>query len=248
MRITTVTNQKGGVGKTTTAHALATGLIKTGKRVLAIDLDPQSNLSFTYNANMDKPGIYEAFKGNKTARHIIQHTAQGDIITSNLDLAGADMEFTQPGREYLLKEILEPVKDNYDFIVIDTPPTLGILTINALTTSNDVIIPMGADIYSLQGLGQLYNTIENVKKYCNKNITIKGLLLTKYNARTVLSKDLKDTIESKVQEINSKLFKTVIREGIAIKEAQTLQDNIFNTAPTSKPAADYEAFIKEYLK
>ena len=158
------------------------------------------------------------------------------------------MEFTQPGREYLLKEILEPVKDNYDFIVIDTPPTLGILTINALTTSNDVIIPMGADIYSLQGLGQLYNTIENVKKYCNKDLTIKGLLLTKYNARTVLSKDLKDTIESKAQEINSKLFKTVIREGIAIKEAQTLQDNIFSTAPTSKPAADYEAFIKEYLK
>lgn len=247
-RITTIANQKGGVGKTTTAHALATGLTVKGYKTLTIDTDPQGNLSYTMRADDQQAGLYEILKGNINSAEAIQHTVQGDIIPSTLLLAGADMEFTDTGREYLLKDIVEPLRKIYDYIIIDSPPTLGILTINALTASNDVIIPMGADIYSLQGLSQLYNTVNKVKKYCNPSLNIAGLLITRYNGRTILSKDLREVIENKAVQIGAAFYNTVIREGVSIKEAQTQQDSIFKTDPNSNPAQDYLKFINEYLE
>lgn len=247
-RITTIANQKGGVGKTTTAHALATGLTAHGFKTLMIDVDPQGNLSFSIGANDQHFSVYEALKGAVTPLEAIQHTSDMDIIASTLLLSGADLEFTDTGREYLLKNLIEPLKHIYDYIIIDTPPTLGILTINALTASDDVIIPMGADIFSLQGLSQLYITIEKVRKFCTPNLKIAGLLITRYSGRTILARDLKEVIEEKAAQINASVFSTVIRESISIKESQTQQQSIFVSASKSNPALDYMEFITEYLK
>ena len=247
--IITIANQKGGVGKTTTAHALATGLIFRGYKVLVIDTDPQGNLTYTMDADETHAGVYEILAGQVAPSDAIQRTEQGDIIGGNLMLSGADMEFMDTRREYLLMEALTSLKSAYDFIIIDSPPTLGILTINALTSANDLIIPMGADAYSLQGLSQLNATIIKVKKHCNPALNIAGLLITKYNGRSVLSRELRETIEIKASRaVNASVFQTIIREGIAVKEAQTQQKSIFETAPKSNPANDYLAFIDEYLK
>lgn len=245
-RIITIANQKGGVGKTTTAHALITGLAAKGYRTLAIDTDPQSNLTVTMNANDTEPGIYEVLKGIVEPPKAIQQTPQGDIIGASLMLAGADIEFHSVGREYLLAEALSELKRDYDYIVIDSPPTLGILTINALTAATDVIIPMGADAYSLQGLAQLYTTIKTVKRLCNPALNIAGVLITRYSGRTVLSQALRETIKRNAAQIDANLFKTMIREGIAIKEAQTRRESIYATR--SNPSSDYRAFVDEYIK
>jgi chromosome partitioning protein len=193
-------------------------------------------------------GLYEAMKEERSATELIQRTQQGDILPSTLLLTAADMEFVSTGREYILETVLESVKGNYDYIVIDSPPQLGILTINAIVASDDVIIPMTADIYSLQGLSQLYSTINKVRKFCKKNIVIAGLLLTRYSDRTILSRDLKERVEAKAGELDSKLYDTIIREGVSIREAQTARQGIFDYAPKSNPALDYMDFINEYLK
>lgn len=247
-KIITVANQKGGVSKTTTSHAMATGLMLKGFKTLLIDLDPQGNATYTMGVDGKKASIYEIIKGIVSPEEAVQTTEQGDIIPSNLNLAGADMEFKETGREFLLKDIVDLLDSHYDYIIIDTPPTLGILTINALTASNEVIIPVGADIYSLQGLGQLNETIGKVRKYCNKDIKIAGLLLTRYNGRSILSKDMKESIEHAAEQIDTKLYDTIIREGIAVKEAQTQRTTVFSTAIKSNPAQDYLSFIDEYLK
>ena len=246
-RITTVINQRGGCGKTSTAHALATGLKQKGFTILVVDTDPQGSLSYTMGADTTGRGLYEVMREEATAAELIQKTAQGDTLPSTILLSAADMEFTSTGREWILDSILEPIKEKYQYIIIDSPPTLGILTINALTACTDVIIPMGADIYSLQGLNQLYTTIGKVRKFCNRDITIAGLLMTRYSNRTILSRDIKDGIEAKSLELNAPMYKTVIREGVAIKEAQTQQQSLFEYAPTSNPAQDYMDFIGEYL-
>ena len=247
-RITVIINQKGGVGKTTTAHALATGLTKKGYKVLVVDTDGQGNISHTMQANTIGRGLYEAMKEEFPAVELIQRTSQGDILPSTLMLTAADMEFVSTGREYILDTVLEPVKNNYDYIVIDSPPQLGILTINGLVASDDVIIPMTADIYSLQGLNQLNSTINKVRKFCKKNIVIAGLLLTRYSDRTILSRELKESVETKARELDSKLYNAIIREGVSIREAQTARQSIFDYAPKSNSAVDYMDFITEYLK
>jgi chromosome partitioning protein len=192
-------------------------------------------------------GLYEVMREEATAVELIPKTTQGDPLPSTILLSAADMEFTSTGREWILDSILEPIKEKYQYIIIDSPPPLGILTINAMTAGTDVIIPLGADIYSLQGLNQLYSTIGKVRKFCNRDITIAGLLMTRYSNRTILSRDIKDGIEAKALELNAPMYKTVIREGVAIKEAQTQQQSLFEYAPMSKPAQDYMDFISEYL-
>ena len=236
-------------GKTTTAHALVTGLAYKGYTTLAVDIDPQGNLTYTMGADENAPGVYEAMKGQATPREVIQRTTQGDIISASLMLSGADVEFTDTGREYILSEMLEPLRALYDFIIIDSPPTLGILTINALTATDDIIIPLGADPYSLQGLSQLNATIGKVRKHCNSNLHIAGLLITRYNGRAILSHELRGIIKDQASKsVGAASFETVIREGIAVKEAQTQQTSLFATHGKSNAAADYLSFIDEYLK
>ena len=247
-RITTVLNQKGGVGKTTTAHALATGLNHRGFKALVVDADPQGNISYTMQADPAQTGLYEALKGAVTGADSIQHTAQGDLISSSIDLAGADMEFTQTGREYLLREVLDTISADYTHIIIDSPPSLGILTINALTASKDLIIPVGAEIYALQGLQQLLNTIGKVQKYSNPGLTVAGLLITRKGNKAVATRQLIEAIEQRAGALQLHLYGAVIREAVAIREAQIMQSSIFDTHPGAKVTEDYNAFIGEYIK
>ena len=246
MRIISVANQKGGTAKTSTAHALATGAAYKGKRSLAIDFDPQGNLSFIMGADASRAGAYELMKQQAKAAQIVQYTSQGDIIPASLNLAAADIEFSgKPGRDFFLQAALEPLQDAYDVVVIDTPPTLGTLLVNALTDSDEVIIPMNADILSLQGLYQLAETINQVKSFCNKGLKVTGILITKYSGRTVLARDIKETIEAKCAELGIPVLNTVIRDGVAVREAQTTQESLFAYAPNSNPAKDYLQLFDE---
>ena len=247
MEIITVTNQKGGVGKTTTAQHLAIGLKSKGYRVLLVDADQQTNLSYALNWNYNM-SLYEAITKRVPVRDTIFHSSQCDVIGGSIQLANADKEFCDTGKEYLFKETLEELKDDYDYIVIDTPPALGTVTVNALTCSDSVIIPAQSDVFSLTGLGQLNNLINTVKKYTNPNLKIKGVLLTKYNDRTILNKNLRNTMQTASEQIGSKVFKTTIREATAIREAQTKRTNIFNYDKKSKVAKDYMDFVDEFLK
>lgn len=249
MQIITISNQKGGVGKTTTAHALLTGLANMGYKVLALDADPQTNLTYTTGINMDDtPDLYNLLKKQASFLEVVQQVKPGfDIIPGSLDLAGADMEFTAAGREYMIREALEPVKEKYDFCIIDTPPTLGILTVNALTASHKIVVPMAADVYSLQGLSQLQGMVDNVKKYCNPGLTIDGLLLTKYSDRAIINRNLKDSLQQTAAQLHTRLYNTTIREAVAVKEIQFLQSDIFTEYPKAKVTEDYKQFIKEFL-
>lgn len=247
METIAIINRKGGVGKTATAQALGAGLKKKGSKVLYVDLDSQTNLTYGLEADAGQLSSMDVLTGSAKAADAIQHTAQGDIIPASEDLAGADAVIKDTGKEYRLREALEDLAGSYDYAIIDTPAALGTLTVNALTAAQSIIIPVQADIYSLQGIGQLNQTIEAVKKYCNPALYIKGILITRYNGRAILSKDMQSNFEEAAAQLNTKLYKTPIRECISIKEAQASQQDIYSYAPKSNAAKDYNAFIEEFL-
>lgn len=244
-----VINQKGGVGKSTTAAAIWAGLNKRGYKALAVELDAQGNLAYIARANNGRGQLtaLSVLTREATAEEAIQHTETGDIIAANKELAGADAFITSTGKEYRLKEALDSLKACYDYIIIDTPPTLGILTINALTAADSVIIPVQADIFSLQGIDQLMETISPVKQYCNPGLSIAGIVIDRYDPRTILTRELTEYLNSLASKIGTKVFNSKIREAITVKEAQLRQENIFDYAPKSKVTADYTAFIKELI-
>lgn len=246
MKTVSVINQKGGVGKSTTAEMLVSALSLKGFKVLAIDLDAQGNLSYSLASDLNSPTILEVLTEEISAKDAIKK-ARADVISSNKALAGADAFIADTGKEYRLKEALEKIAKNYDFCIIDTPPALGILTINALTASDSVIIPAQADIYSLQGIENLEETIKAVKKYCNPNLKIEGILLTRYNPRTILSREVSEMAEKLAEKLETKLFKSKIRDAVAVKEAQISQESLFKYAPKSNVTKDYEGFINEFL-
>lgn len=243
-----VANQKGGIGKSTTAQALTAGLLMKGHRTLLIDLDAQGNTTYTTRTNNTIYTSYELLTGKSTAIETIIKTEQGDFISSGNGLSKLDLELNTIGKEYKLKEALEPVKKNYDFIILDTPPALGILTVNALTASDSLIIPAQADIYSLQGIGQLIETVNVVRQYCNPDLIINGILLTRHNKRAILSQDMTEMIEDTADQLNTFVYKTMIREGIAVKEAQANRQDLFSYALKSNAAQDYLSFIDELLE
>ena len=251
MKTITLSNQKGGVAKTTTTEALASGLSQRGFKVVAVDTDPQCNLSLSSGADtlsMDAT-LYDVFKGTASVRDVIQQTGLGyDLIPGGLELAVSDMEFTQTGREFMLREALDSVKGDYDYCVIDTPPTIGILTVNALTASDSVVIPLTADFYSIQGLAQLNRIIERVKRYSNKDLKIAGLLITRHDDRTNISKALMDQITTTAERLGTKVFAQPIRNSVAVRESQVMRTDIFTEAPKANATKDYTAFIDELLK
>jgi chromosome partitioning protein len=245
-RVIAIANQKGGVGKTTTAHNVAASMTYKDYKVLMVDLDPQGNLSFIAGAdNAHKPTVYEVLNGKASIKAALQQTKNGDIIPANILLSGADMEITRPE---LLRNKLEAVKGGYDFVLIDTPPSLGILTINALTAADSVIIPMSADILSLQGISQLYNTIEAVRKRSNPGLKIEGLLFTQHNSRTLLSREFTKATKAVAKRMNTKVFKTAIRASVATREAQANQVDIITYSPISPTSEGYNALTVEIIK
>ena len=244
--IIAIVNRRGGVGKTATAHAIGAGLARRGYKTLFIDLDSQCNLTFDLGGKTAPLTSMEVLSGTATAQEAIQHTAGGDIIPASPSLAVADTTITGTGKEHRLKEALEGLE--YDYIIIDTPPALGVLTVNALTACHSAIIPAQAEIHSLQGIGLLYEVIQAVQKYTNPALKVKGILVTRYNGRAILSRDMKDNLEATAKELGTKVFTTPIRECTAIKEAQATQSDIYSYAPKSNATADYTALINEILR
>ena len=246
--IIAVTNQKGGVGKTTTCNAICGCLASMGKKVLAIDLDPQGNLSFSLGADSDDCyTIYDVFKGTVGIYDTIQHTSCCDVVPANILLSGCELELTSVGREYILREQLASIVDDYDYIVIDTPPALSILTINAYTASNQLVIPMIAEILSLQGIAQLKETIFAVKKYYNKSLEIRGILLNKYNPRLILTKEVEDLANLIAEQLDTDVFEQKISSSVIIAEAPAHAKTIVEYAPRSKAAKEYTDLIYEIL-
>jgi chromosome partitioning protein len=248
-KVISITNQKGGVGKSTTAQALASGLASLkGFKVLLVDLDSQGNATYATGEQKIEATVYEVMTDKEIITNAIYEAGKIDILPSSPNLSKLDIELDQTGKEYKLKEAINKVKKYYDYIIIDTPPALGILTVNALTTSDFVVIPAQADIYSLQGVGQLLETIEGIKKYTNKGLQLCGVLLTRYDARTILSKDMRAMIERTAEQVGTFLYNTVIREGIAVKEAQASRQDIFSYDAKSHAANDYSDFMGELLE
>ena len=239
--IISIINQKGGVGKTTISQHLAIGLRNKNFSVLILDFDAQCDLTFTFNIK-NKFTIYDVIQ-NKIS---INEAIENDFIAGSPYISNISFQKNKH-REYLLKNVLEKISMDYDYIIIDTPPALSDLTINALTASNEVIITAQADILSLKGIGQLAQTIQAVTSYTNKNLIVKGILLTRYNNRTVLAKSVANMLEETANKLNTKLFKTKIRECNAIKEAQAERTNIFDYKRYSTASRDLKNFIDEYL-
>lgn len=251
MKAIAVINQKGGVGKSTTSSAIGGGFMLEGAKVLYVDLDPQCNLSYLMEADISgltQASALDVLQGSASAAQAVQHTAQGDVIAASPALAGADIVLTATGKEYRLKEALEALAGLYDYCVIDTPPALGVLTINALTACQGCIIPAQADFLSLQGIGQLHGTIETVRKYCNPGLKVYGIVLTRYSARAVISREVSAMMEATAATLQTRLYKTRIRECTAIKEAQAMRKSIYAYAPRSNASADYTALVKEILE
>ncbi|MBP6184459.1 MAG: ParA family protein [Saprospiraceae bacterium] len=242
--IISLLNHKGGVGKTTSAINIGAGLVELGKKVLLVDLDPQANLTLSLGISRQKATIYENIKGEaELAPYTVKEGM--DVITSSLDLSGAEMEMiNEAGREYILKELFEPVLDKYDFIIIDCPPSLGLLTLNALTCSRIVYIPLQTEFLALQGLAKIKQVIDKVKFRLNKDIEIGGVLPTMYDARKVLNRDVVETI---LKYFGEKVFKTYIRDNVALAEAPAQRMDIFSYSPKSPGAEDYLNLCKEIL-
>ena len=239
MQIITAATIKGGTGKTTTAAALAQAAAAAGKKVLAIDLDPQANFSFFIGADQNAPGSYQLLTGTAPAQ-LIQQTEQGiEAIAASPDLATIR---TTPGSAKRLQDAIEPIKNNYDFVFIDTPPTMGELTYNALQASTGLIIPLETDNSSLQGLYQITDIAHQMQR-SNPALSIIGVILTRYDSRPKFNRYLQEVIENTGQEIGAP-YLGAIRAGVAIREAQGMQQSLFEYAPRSNPAADYKKIYK----
>lgn len=248
-KVVSVANQKGGVGKTTTAVNLSTILAKKGKKVLLIDADPQGNA--TSGLGIDKDvnfSIYDVLVNDVEIENtLIQSNVKNlDMCPSNINLAGAEVELvSMMSREHRLKEKIDNQKDKYDYIIIDCPPSLGLITLNAFTASDSVLIPVQCEYYALEGLGQLINTINLVKKHLNKDLIIEGALLTMFDIRTNLSNQV-------VKEVNkyfeNKVYKTVIPRNVKLSEAPSYGMPISVYDPKSKGAKSYDKFVKEFIK
>ncbi len=245
-----VANQKGGIGKSTTATNLA-GILGKKAKTLLIDADPQGNSTSTYEAKVeDVATLYDVMidSDKLPISEAIQHTENGDIVASDPLLVKAEKMLDGDVEGfYRLKDALEGL-EGYKYVVIDTAPSLNIILYNCLIAANKVIIPVTADAYALQGISQLYDTIMAVKRRQNRDLSIAGLLLVRYAGRSNLERDTREDIEASAKEMGTKLFKTVIRECVKTKEAQENKKLLIDYAPKCNTCLDYIEFSKELLK
>ena len=241
-------NQKGGVGKTTSVVNLGAYLAEAGKKVLLVDFDSQGNMSSGVGLSKEKPTIYELMAEQATAEQTIKKTpvANLDAIPASIDLSGAAIELVdQEDREFYLKKVLEPLRDKYDYILIDCPPNLSLLTVNALTAAGSVLIVQQAHYLALSGAGLLLDTVKLIKRRVNPGLDVQGILLTMYDSRTNHAKEIK----AQVQEFfGDRVYNTVIRSSVALADAPAQGKDIFQFSPKSKAAADYAAFTGEIIE
>ena len=248
-KIISVSNQKGGVGKTTTALSLSAALGVLEKKVLLIDMDPQSNATSGLGVDSNEVNLssYDLIIGNAKASNIVIQTSSPnlDLIPAKIDLVGLEIEIVnESSREYLLKNALEKIKEKYDFIIIDCPPSLGLITLNALTCSNSVIIPIQCEYFALEGLGKLLNTIKGVQKVHNPNLSLEGILLTMFDSRLRLSNQVKQDVKKHFGNI---VFNTIIPRNVSLGEAPSHGESILMYNATSKGSKSYLKFAQEIV-
>lgn len=258
-KIVVFSNQKGGVGKTAMAYEFASGLKRKGLKVLAVDVDPQGNLSEGARAAIgrdipaERPTMYELIKGACTVKDAIFSAPNFDIIPTNIMLSSAEQEISsQVGREYILKESLEPVISEYDYVVIDTPPALGTLTVNAFVAADEIIIPILPDAYAVGGVKKLYDAVNLVKKRCNPSLTIRGIVFTQFDFNTNNSQTIQAVMDSVMTILKIPAFRTQIRKSVAVPSSRTARMTVTEYCATQKRQypvkGDIDAFVEEYLK
>jgi chromosome partitioning protein len=246
-KIIGIANQKGGVGKTTTAINLAAALGVLEKKVLLIDADPQANATSGLGIDEVKFSTYNLLERSANVLECVQQTTSPnvDIVPSHIDLVAAEIELVdRENREYMLKEALKEAKDNYDYIIIDCAPSLGLITVNALTASDSVIIPIQCEYFALEGLGKLLNTIKNVQVIHNKDLDIEGLLLTMFDGRLRLSNQVVEEVNMHFPEM---VFETIINRNVRLSEAPSFGESIFNYDAECKGSTQYLQLAEEVL-
>lgn len=246
--VITFANQKGGVGKTTTAGNLGAALADMGHSVLLVDFDSQGNLSSSMSVNRDQPGMYQLLDGSAEASEAIQETPQKgmSIISGGDDLTGANVELVnQDRREYFLREALEPVREHYEYVFIDSPPSLGLLTLNALTAADNVIIPLQTEYFALEGLTQLLQNIKRVQGSFNQDLNLFGILFTMYDSRTRLANDV---VQEVIGYFGKRVFRTIIPRNIRLSEAPShgIPVNLYD--PDCVGARSYRKLAEEVLQ
>ena len=249
-RIIAVANQKGGVGKTTTSINLAACLAENGKKVLAVDMDPQGNLTSGLGVDKDsvEKSIYELIIGEVDIKEVINKEVLEnlDIIPTSIDLSAAEIELIGvDDKEYILRNAIDQVKDQYDFVIIDCPPSLSMLTINAMTTADSVIVPIQCEYYALEGLSQLIHTVELVKDRLNSKLEIEGVVFTMYDARTNLSLQVVENVKDNLQQ---NIYKTIIPRNIRLAEAPSYGLPINKYDPKSTGAESYMRLADEVIE
>ena len=249
-RIIAVANQKGGVGKTTTSINLAACLAEKGKKVLAVDMDPQGNLTSGLGVDKDsvEKSIYELIIGEVDVKEVINKEVLEnlDIIPTSIDLSAAEIELIGvDDKEYILRNAIDQVKDQYDFVIIDCPPSLSMLTINAMTTADSVIVPIQCEYYALEGLSQLIHTVELVKDRLNSKLEIEGVVFTMYDARTNLSLQVVENVKDNLQQ---NIYKTIIPRNIRLAEAPSYGLPINKYDPKSTGAESYMRLADEVIE
>ena len=249
-RIIAIANQKGGVGKTTTAINLSACLAEKGQKVLAIDMDPQGNMSSGLGLDKDSidKTIYDMIIGENDVEEVIDHGTIDnlDILPSNVDLSAVEIELIDvDNKEFIVKDAIQKIRDNYDYIIIDCPPSLSLLTINAMTTADSVLVPIQCEYYALEGLSQLIHTVELVKERLNSILDIEGVVFTIYDARTNLSLQVVENVKDNLQQ---NIYKTIIPRNIRLAEAPSYGTPINQYDPKSAGAESYMRLAEEVIE